>query len=220
MFEIGIPGASFGYGAQQIGPQGYGSYQGLQSQRFAPYSALPGTQGIGYPAGQSVLPLTLGPGTIPFQLAQPPLGQQQIGQQPFGQQPFGQQPFGVSPFSQPSLLQSQLQQPQYQQLQFQQPQLQVIPVVTPQGWVAQLVLVNGQPLGIATGYGTPQIQQSPWSTAWYGYGVPQIAGPQIAPQSQIGGFTQQLPQTYVPMVPFGATPTPFVGQPLATSAMH
>ena len=73
MFETAMPGAGYGYGygAQQVGPQG-------------PYGQAPQRLG-GYPVGisQSVLPLTIGPGGIPFQQIQPQLGQQQFGQQQF-----------------------------------------------------------------------------------------------------------------------------------------
>jgi hypothetical protein len=103
-----------------------------------------------------------------------------------------------------------------------QPQVQVIPVVTPQGWFGLLLLATGQPLiiggagaGISGGLG-----QYPG----YGYGAPQgmIGGAQAG----IGGFggpgggylplqaQQQIPQ----QMPFGGPP--FAGQPLGGMPIH
>jgi hypothetical protein len=166
--------------------------------------------GTGIPG---ILPLTVAPGAVPFQQiqqAQPQLGPWYSGapQSPFGQQQLG----GV------------------------QPHFAVIPVLTPQGVVGQLVLmIAPQPGGGA-----------PWATAGYGYGVPQIS-PQalmggVQPAFGGGGFggqyggaaglgggyspfqaqqlipQQQIPQTYVPFVPIGATGFP--GQPPGVGPIH
>jgi hypothetical protein len=70
-----------------------------------------------------------------------------------------------------------------------QPQLQVIPVLTPQGLVGQLVLTIGQQPsgGFGAGLGGQQFGQmpsvAPWPTTGYGYGVPQIS-----PQAMMGGI--------------------------------
>jgi hypothetical protein len=226
MFGTAIPGAAYGYGAQQFGPQGYlgnlygqfGQPGGVQTagpfgpqqlggqqplggqqqpggppgggagglaQGFLPFGAVQGIPGYGYATPQTVLPLTVAPGTVPFQQmqqTQPQFGPWQYGasQQPFGQQPFGQQPFGQQPFGQQPFGQQQFGQVQ--------PQLQVIPVLTPQGLVGQLVLTIGQQPGGAfgAGLGGQQFGQmppvAPWASTGYGYGVPQIS-----PQAMLGG---------------------------------
>ncbi|MFL5494335.1 MAG: hypothetical protein ACJ8DC_08140 [Gemmatimonadales bacterium] len=213
MFVTATPGPGYGYGAQQFGPLGYlgnlygqvgqpggvqtagpfgqqlggqqqpggqlGGGAGGMAQGFLPFGAVQGIPGYGYATPQTVLPLTVAPGTVPFQQTQqtqPQLGLWQYGasQLPFGQQPFGQQPFGQQPFGQ-------------QQLGPVQPQLQVIPVLTPQGLVGQLVLTIGQQPGggFGAGLGGQQFGQpsvAPWPTTGYGYGVPQIS-----PQAMMGG---------------------------------
>jgi hypothetical protein len=245
MFETATPGAGYGYGAQQFVPQGYlgnlygqvgqpggvqtagpfgpqqlggqlGGAPGGMAQGFLPFGAGQGIPGYGYATPPTVLPLTVAPGTVPFQppqQTQPQLGPWQYGA---SQLPFGQQQFGPV-----------------------QPQLQVIPVLTPQGWIGQLVLTIGQQPGPV----------APWLTTGYGYGVPQISpqapmggvqpgfggggfggqfsgGPgggylpfqaqQQIPQQQIP--QQQIPQMYVPVVPIGATSFP--GQPLGAAPIH
>jgi hypothetical protein len=266
MFETATPGAGYGYGAQQFGPQGYlgnlygqvgqpggvqtagpfgpqqlggqlGGVPGGIAQGFLPFGAGQGIPGYGYATPQTVLPLTVAPGTVPFQppqQTQPQLGPWQYGA---SQLPFGQQQFGPV-----------------------QPQLQVIPVLTPQGWIGQLVLTIGQQPGggFGAGLGGQQFGQmpsvAPWLTTGYGYGVPQISpqapmggvqpgfggggfggqfggGPgggylpfqalqqmpqQQMPQQQIP--QQQIPQMYVPVVPIGATSFP--GQPLGAAPIH
>jgi hypothetical protein len=250
MFETATPGAGYGYGAQQFGPQGYlgnlygqvgqpggvqtagpfgpqqlggqlGGVPGGMAQGFLPFGAGQGIPGYGYATPPTVLPLTVAPGTVPFQppqQTQPQLGPWQYGA---SQLPFGQQQFGPV-----------------------QPQLQVIPVLTPQGWIGQLVLTIGQQPGPV----------APWLTTGYGYGVPQISpqapmggvqpgfggggfggqfggGPgggylpfqalQQIPQQQIPQQQipqQQIPQMYVPVVPIGATSFP--GQPLGAAPIH
>jgi hypothetical protein len=206
MFVTATPGAGFGFGAQQFGPQGYlgnlygqfGQPGGVQTaapfgqqqpggqqqfggqqqlggqlgggvggiaQGFLPFGAVQGIPGYGYATPQTVLPLTVAPGTVPFQQmqqTQPQLGPWQYGASQF---PFGQQPFGQV-----------------------QPQLQVIPVLTPQGLVGQLVLTIGQQSGggLGAGLGGQQFGQMPsvppWASTGYGYAVPQIS-----PQAMIGG---------------------------------
>ncbi len=255
MFETATPGAGYGYGAQQFGPQGYlgnlygqfgqpgavgqqqlggqlGGMAGGMAQGFLPFGAGQGIPGYGYATPQTVLPLTVAPGTVPFhqlqQQTQPQIGPWQYGasQVPFGQQQFGQV----------------------------QPQLQVIPVLTPQGWIGQLVLTIGQQPGggVGAGLGGQQFGQMPsvaqWPTAGYGYGVPQIS-----PQAMMGGLQPgfggggfgsqfgggyspfqvqqqipqqqipqqqipQIPQMYVPVVPIGATSFP--GQPFGAAPIH
>jgi hypothetical protein len=232
MFETLVPGAGYGYGAQQFGPQGYlgnlygqfgqpgavgqqqpggqlGGMAGGMAHGFLPFGAGQGIPGYGYATPQTVLPLTVAPGTVPFhqlQQTQPQLGPWQYGasQVPFGQQQFGQV----------------------------QPQLQVIPVLTPQGLVGQLVLTIGQ---------IPQQQ------------IPQQQIPQISPQAMMGGVQPglggggfgsqfgggglgggyspfqaqqqipqqqipQIPQMYIPVVPIGATNFP--GQPFGAAPIH
>jgi hypothetical protein len=205
MFGTAIPGAPYGYGAQQLGPQGYlgnlygqvgqpggvqtagpfgqqqlggqlGGVAGGMAQGFLPFGAVQGIPGYGYATPQTVLPLTVAPGTVPFQQVQqtqPQLGPWQYGasQQPFGQPPLGQPQFGQQQFGQG------------------QPQLLVIPVLTPQGVVGQLVLAIGQQPGggFGGGLGGQQFGQiaptAPWPSTGYGYGVPQIS-----PQALMGGI--------------------------------
>jgi hypothetical protein len=208
MFETATPGAGYGYGAQQFGPQGYlgnlygqfgqpggvqtawpfgqqlggqqlggqqfggqqlggqpGGVAGGIAQGFLPFGAVQGIPGYGYATPQTVLPLTVAPGTVPFQQVQQSQPQFGLWQYGASQVPFGQQQFGQV-----------------------QPQLQVIPVLTPQGLVGQLVLTIGQQPGggFGAGLGGQQFGQmpsvAPWPIAGYGYGVPQIS-----PQAMIGG---------------------------------
>jgi hypothetical protein len=226
MFETAIPGAGYGYGGQHVGPQG-------------PYGNLPGQFGQsagGYPTGapQSLLPLTMGPGSVPFQQIQPQFGQQQFGQpqfgqpqfgqpqfgQPqFGQQQFGQAQFGQQQFGQPQFGQQQFGQPQFgqpqlgiQQLGLTQPPVQVIPVVTPQGWFGLLLLATGQPLVIGATVGG--ISGGLGQHALGGFGGPGGYLP-LQAQQQI---PQQIPQMYQPVTPFGV-PT-FPGQPFGGMPIH
>jgi hypothetical protein len=217
MFETAISGLGYGYGTQQVGPQGpyfgqppFGGPVGGMAQRIG-----------GYPTGvpQSALPLTIGPGAVPFQQIQPQFGQPQFGQPQFGQPQFGQPQFGQPQFGQPQFGQPQYGQPQFgqpqwgvQQLGLTQPPVQVIPVVTPQGWFGLLLLATGQPLvigatvgGIAGGLG-----QYPLGS----FGGPGGSLP-LQAQQQI---PQQMSQMYQPFTPFGAPPFP--GQPLGVSPIH
>ena len=126
MFGSAIPGAGYGYGAQQFGPQGYagnlygqfgqpgggqtagpfgqqqlggqlGGMAGGMAQGFLPFGAGQGIPGYGYATPQTVLPLTVAPATVPFQQLQQT--QPQLGSWPYGasQLPFGQQPFALEP---------------------------------------------------------------------------------------------------------------------------
>jgi hypothetical protein len=213
MFETAMPGAGYGYGygAQQVGPQG-------------PYGQAPQRLG-GYPAGisQSVLPLTIGPGGVPFQQQQ--FGQPQFGPPQFGPPQFGPPQFGQQQFGLPQIGPQQFGQPQWgaQQLGPVQSQVQVIPVVTPQGWFGLLLLATGQPLIIG---GTAGVSGGLGQQPAYGYGgQPGIMG---GAQTGIGGLgglggpggylplqaQQQIPQ----QIPFGATPFP--GQPFGFMPIH
>jgi hypothetical protein len=247
MFETAIPGAGYGYGTQQVGPP-LGTYGSLGSQYGQP-AGLPGAVALGqpqfggqagwpgvmaqrfggYPAPQSFPPLTIGPGAIPFQQIQPQFGQPQFGQSQFGQSQFGQSQFGQPQFGQPQFGQPQLGQPQFggQQLGVTQPQVQLIPVVTPQGWIGLLLLATGQPLAIGPTVGgiSGGLGQYPG----YGYGVPQgmIGGGQVGLGGLGGGYLplqvqqqipQQVSQVYVPGIPI-AGPS-FPGQPLGATPIH
>ncbi len=219
MFETAISGAGYGYGTQQVGPQGpyfgqplFGGPAGGMAQQFGGYTAG---------APQSVLPLTIGHGAVPFQQIQPQFGQPQFGQPQFGQPQFGPLQFGPLQFGQPPL--------GAQQLGLTQPQVQVIPVVTPQGWFGLLLLATGQPLVIGATAGG--IYGGLGQYPGYGYGAPQgmIGGAQAG----LGGFggpggylplqaqqqiPQQIPQMYQPVTPFGAPAFP--GQPLGVTPIH
>jgi hypothetical protein len=206
MFETAISG--YGYGTQQVGPQG--PYFG-QPPFGGPAGGMAQPIG-GYPAGapQSLLPLTIGPGAVPFQQIYPRFGQPQFGQQQLGQPQLGPLQFGQPQFGQPQfgIQQLGLTQPPIQPIQ-------VIPVVTPQGWFGLLLLATGQPLviGVTAGGISGGLGQYPG----YGWG---------APQGMIGGYlplqaqqqVPQIPQMYQPVTPFGA-PT-FPGQPLGGMPIH
>lgn len=224
MFETAIPGAGYGYGTQQVGPPP-GTYGNLAAQ-FGQPVGLPvgafGQQPFGGQVGGLAgimgqrfggQPLTIGTGAMPFQQIQPQFGQPQFAQPQvwpqFGQPQFGGQQFGIT-----------------------QPQVQVIPVVTPQGWLGLLLLATGQPLvigatagGLYGGLGQYQ---------GYGYGAPPgvIGGGQAGFGGQVGGLPggylplqvqqQQIPpqlsQMYGPPMPF-AGPS-FPGQPLGAIPIH
>jgi hypothetical protein len=234
MFETAIPGAGYGYGAQQVGPQGLYNLSGQFGQPAAPSTAggmgqpqfggQPGGLGVGvaqrfagYPIPQSALPLTMGPGAVPFQPIQPQFGLPQIGPQQFGQPQFGlpqigPQQFGQPQFGQPQFGQPQFGQPQFGQPQFGQPQfgtqqlgvtqlLQVVPVVTQQGWIGLLLLVTGQPLPIGLAAGGTSAGFGQYTAAGgFGGGYSPLQAQQPIPP----GF----PQMYSPVAPFGAPAFP------------
>jgi hypothetical protein len=259
MFETAIPGVGYGSATQQVGlPLGnYGNPFGQFGQQFGPQgTGAFGQPSFGGPAGgqagilaqrfasyqtpQSVLPLTIAPGTIPFQQIQSPFGQPQLGQWPWGQPSLAQLQIGQPQIGQPQWGQPQFGQPSFgqqpfagQQLgmtqpQIQLPQVQVIPVVTPHGGFGVLLLATGQPLVIGAGSLLGGLGQYPgYGTPWQGL----VGGGQTGLGGQIGGLAggylplqvqpqipQQVPQMYGPTMPVG-TPN-FPGQPFGPMPIH
>ncbi len=139
-----------------------------------------------------------------------PQGQSQFGLSPFGGSPFGQPQIGQPPLGQPPIGQAQFGQPQFGQALFGQSQspIQVLPVVTPQGWVGVLVLTTLQPIPVGIGLQGPMQVQAPWATGRLG---------------AIGGYLplqvqQQMPSPYSPLGLTGAGGVG--GQPLGYGLVH
>jgi hypothetical protein len=217
MFESTIPGAAYGaqqFGPQQFGHQGfYGSHQGFHSNPFLQPGqiGIPGQSqlgGYGYPF-QSVLPLTIGQGPVPFQQQQLQPPQLQLIPVATPQGVIGQwvlvggfvtPQIPMSPWSAGSIGYGV---PQYGVPQYGQS------LIGPQSQIG----------GLGGGYLPLQAQQQIPQQLYQSHPQQSYLPQSYLPQSLV-------PQAYLPFTPFGVMPTPtsnpnlVSGQPIATGVTH